>query len=64
MAGKIHNLFFDPIALAALYEAGLILVEEKGNRKAPCNESYGEMVLTVRLTYGHALGDAFTTQVS
>lgn len=64
VAGEIHNLFFDPTALAALYGAGLILVEEVGNRKAPCNEYYGEMVLTVRLTYGHALGDAFTTQVS
>lgn len=64
VAGRIHNLLLDPAALGPLHAAGLIKVEEVGNRKAPCNETYGEMVLTIRLTYGHALGDAFNTQVS
>lgn len=58
VAGAIHGLWHDQRALVHLRAAGLIRVEERGNRKAPCNADYGEMVLTVRLTYGHPLGQA------
>ena len=58
-AGLIHGLLHARISLLSLREVGLTQVEERGNRKAPSSETYGEMVLTVRLTYGHALGRAF-----
>jgi hypothetical protein len=45
--------------------AGLVIqAEEDPRRKAVGNEAFGELVLRYRLTYGHAIGDAFTTQVA
>jgi hypothetical protein len=44
---------------------GLVIqAEEDARRKAIGNEAFGELVLRYRLTYGHAIGDAFTTQVA
>jgi hypothetical protein len=44
---------------------GLVIqAEEDTRRKAIGNEAFGELVLRYRLTYGHAAGDAFTTQVA
>jgi hypothetical protein len=44
---------------------GLVIqAEEDARRKAIGNEAFGELVLRYRLTYGHAAGDAFTTQVA
>jgi hypothetical protein len=63
LAGQIHGLWQNRALRLPLKAAGLIHLEELGNRKAPSNENYGEMVLTYRLTYGHALGDAFTTAI-
>ena len=37
--------------------------EEDPRHKAIGNESFGELVLRYRITYGHAAGDAFTTRV-
>jgi hypothetical protein len=64
LAGKIHGLWHNREKRLLLRAAGLIQLEEMGNRKAPCNERYGELVLTYRLTYGHALGDAFTLAIN
>jgi hypothetical protein len=36
---------------------------EDPRHKAIANESFGELVLRYRITYGHAAGDAFTTRV-
>ena len=63
-AAQIHSLWHNRTHRMMLKSAGLIQLEEMGNRKAPASELYGEMVVTVRLTYGHALGDAFTMQLS
>ncbi len=63
LAGKIHALWQDRAIRSALKATGLMQLEELGNRKAPANENYGELVLSYRLTYGHALGDAFTTTI-
>jgi hypothetical protein len=60
VAAYIHGLWHNRTALAPLRSTGLMKVEERGNRKAFCTEEYGEMVLTVRLTYGHPLGQALT----
>jgi len=60
IAGKIHSLWHNRDILTTLRAAGLIRLEELGNHKAPANAEYGELVLTYNLTYGHALGDAFT----
>jgi hypothetical protein len=44
---------------------GLVIqAEEDARRKAIGNEAFGELVLRYRLTYGHPIGDAFTTQVA
>jgi hypothetical protein len=44
---------------------GLVIqAQEDTRRKAIGNETFGELVLRYRLTYGHAAGDAFTTQVA
>lgn len=64
LAGKIHALWHDREQRLALKAAGLIQLEELGSRKAPCTENYGELVLTYRLTYGHALGDAFSKDLT
>jgi hypothetical protein len=45
---------------------GLVIQAEEdpgSRRKAIGNESTGELVLRYSITYGHAAGDAFTTQV-
>ena len=64
LAGQVHGLWQDREIMAPLKAAGLLRLEELGNRKAPSNQDYGELVLSYRLTYGHALGDAFTTVFS
>ncbi|MDD3492354.1 MAG: hypothetical protein PHZ19_02505 [Candidatus Thermoplasmatota archaeon] len=64
LAGKLHALWHDRTNRLALKAAGLIQLEELGSHKAPCNEDYGELVLTYRLTYGHALGDAFSLELT
>jgi hypothetical protein len=59
IAGRVYMVIQTSPGLTGL----VIKAEEDPRRKAIGNESFGELVLKYRLTYGHAAGDAFTTQV-
>ena len=59
IAGRVYMVIQSSPGLKGL----VIQAEEDPRRKAIGNESIGELVLRYRITYGHAAGDAFTTQV-
>jgi hypothetical protein len=59
IAGRVYMVIQTSPDLTGL----VIKAEEDLRRPAIGNESFGELVLKYRLTYGHAAGDAFTTQV-
>ncbi|MEW6657241.1 MAG: hypothetical protein AB1424_01145 [Thermodesulfobacteriota bacterium] len=59
IAGRVYMAIQTSPSLSGL----VIQAEEDPRRKAIGNESFGELVLKYRLTYGHAVNDAFTTQV-
>jgi len=61
LAAKISNKLAIPQTLRA---AGLISLEEQAVRKALANEEYGELAMSFTLIYGHAVGDAFSTDFS
>ncbi len=43
--------------------SGLVLTaQEDLKRPAPASDNLGELILKYRITYGHAVGDAFTTK--
>jgi hypothetical protein len=60
IAGRVYMVIQTSPDLRGL----VIQAEEDARRKAIGNEAFGELVLRYRLTYGHAAGDAFTTQVA
>ncbi len=60
LAGKIHALMNNRVNLAAWQALGLLEIEPVAQSKALASETYGEMVLTYRLTYWHRLGDAYS----
>ncbi len=60
IAGRVYTAIQTSPNLTGL----VIQAVEDPRRKAIGNESFGELVLRYRLTYGHAAGDAFTTQVA
>ena len=59
IAARVNTAILTSADLVGL----VIQAEEDPRRKAIGNESFGELVLRYRITYGHAAGDAFTTQV-
>jgi hypothetical protein len=60
IAGRVYMVIQTSPMLSGL----VIQAEEDPRRKAIGNEAFGELVLGYRLTYGHAAGDAFTTEVA
>ncbi len=59
IAGRVYMVLNANPALK-----GLVLKSEEDPRhQAIANESFGELVLKYRIKYGHAAGDAFTTQI-
>jgi hypothetical protein len=44
-------------------QPGILIAQEDLRRPAIGNDNLGELILQYRITYGHAVGDAFTTQV-
>ncbi len=60
IAGRVYMVIQTSPDLAGL----VIQAQEDPRRKAIGNEAFGELALRYRLTYGHAIGDAFTTQVA
>jgi hypothetical protein len=56
IAGRVYMALKGNPALKGL----VIKLEEDPRRQAIANESFGELVLSYRITYGHAAGDAFT----
>ncbi len=60
IAGRVYMAIQTSPSLSGL----VIQAVEDPRRKAIGNESFGELVLRYRLTYGHAANDAFTTQVA
>ncbi len=60
IAGRVFMVIQTSPSLSGL----VIQAVEDPRRKAIGNESFGELVLRYRLTYGHAANDAFTTQVA
>ena len=60
VAGRIGNLFTDNRYLRSV---GLIRAEPGRIIKAKHNPDYGVLFMSYSLLYGHARGDAFTTQI-
>jgi hypothetical protein len=60
IAGRVYMVIQTSPDLKGL----VIQAEEDARRKAVGNEAFGELLLRYRLTYGHAAGDAFTTQLA
>jgi hypothetical protein len=60
IAGRVYMVIQSSPGLAGL----VIQAVEDPRRKAIGNETFGELVLRYRITYGHAAGDAFTTQIT
>jgi hypothetical protein len=60
VAGRVYMVIQTSPSLKGL----VIQAEEDPRRKAIGNETFGELVLRYRITYGHPIGDAFTTQVA
>jgi len=60
IAGRVYMVIQTSPDLKGL----VIQAIEDPRRKAIGNEAFGELVLRYRITYGHAAGDAFTTQVA
>jgi hypothetical protein len=59
IAGRVYMAFRGNPALK-----GLVLKSDEDPRhQALAHEAFGELVLRYRIKYGHAAGDAFTTQV-
>jgi len=58
LAIPIKKMLANAANLAAWGDLGLLEMEPIGISKALASETYGEMVLTYRLTYWHRLGDA------
>lgn len=64
VAGQVHGLINNRENLAAWQALGLLELEPVAQSKALASETYGEMVLTYRLTYWHRLGDANSLNLS
>jgi hypothetical protein len=62
IAARIHALWYDRTVMGTLRAAGLIKVEERSKDKG-IGGVYGWVAMPVRLTYGHSLGNAFTTTI-
>ena len=60
IAGRVYMVIQSSPGLKGL----VIQAEEDPRRKAIGNETFGELVLRYHITYGHAAGDAFTTQIA
>jgi hypothetical protein len=61
IAARIHGELAAPASLRA---AGAIQVIPGACRKALATETWGEMTIPCKVDYGHAVGNAFTTQIN
>jgi len=61
IAARIHAKMAAPASLRA---AGVIQITPGECRKAKASEIWGEMTIPCRINYGHAVGNAFTTQLT
>lgn len=59
IAGRVYVVIQTSPSLKGL----VIQAVEDPRRKAVGNETFGELVLRYRLTYGHPVGDAFTRMI-
>ena len=61
IAARIQQKMTAPASLRA---AGVIQITPGECRKAKASEIWGEMTIPCRIDYGHAAGNAFTTQLN
>jgi len=59
IAARVYTAFQTSATLTGL----VIMAEEDPRRKAVGHELFGQLILRYRISYGHAAGDAFTTNL-